>query len=188
MRRILKRAAMTAAVGAAAAAVPASAMAAPAQAAAAPVPASAVAAPDTGRPASAPVTVQLPLSGTIQGPSEPIDINGTLNVQVVTPAGPPDGGPVVNVVARLAGTTGTGQTTGNTYRFRGTDTFPQQSPGSGGGVLTFTPVFKVYPPDPAGSGGGVPGPEPVQILQLTVPVAADGTIGDITATLLTPAS
>jgi hypothetical protein len=177
MRRMLRRAVMTAAaipaLLALAVYLPASAMAAP---------------PVTGAHEVSQLVVQLPLSGTIQGPSEPIDINGTLNVQVVTPAGPPDGGPVVNVVARLAGTTGTGQTTGNTYRFRGTDTFPQQSPGSGGGVLTFTPVFKVYPPSPAGSGGGVPGPEPVQILQLTVPVAADGTIGDITATLLTPAS
>lgn len=134
--------------------------------------------------------VQLSLSGTIQGPTESIDINGTLNVNVVTyPPGPVTPNPMssARIVATLVNTTGTGETTGGTYRFTGTDTsFNTYPPNPGGGhVLTFTPTFTIFPPNPFFPRPDVP-PGPIKILQVSVPIAADGTIGEITATLLTP--
>jgi hypothetical protein len=172
MRRMLRRAVMTAAaipaLLALAVYLPASAMAAP---------------PVTGAHEVSQLVVQLPLSGTIQGPTELIGINGTLKVHVVSYTGTPSGDLSARVDASLASTTGTGQTTGDTYRLLGTVTFPPQRVSSGGGALTFNPAFTLVPPSPAGDTPG-----PIQFVQLTVPIAADGTIGDITATLLTPAS
>ncbi|MFD7322998.1 hypothetical protein ACFV9D_18205 [Streptomyces sp. NPDC059875] len=121
-------------------------------------------------------TVVLPLSGTFGAFfSEPIDITGSIRVRVVTET-EPDGGGTARVTSTLLRTTGTGEVSGDAYRFVGSDTDEVAWPPAPITPLTFNPTFfKIYPPDP------ILPPHPVQPVIVDVTLAPDGAIENISA-------
>ncbi|MFD9412992.1 hypothetical protein ACFWBN_39160 [Streptomyces sp. NPDC059989] len=121
-------------------------------------------------------TVVLPLNGTFEEPgAEPIDITGSIRVRVVTRTEPGRGG-TAHIVSTLQRTTGTGEDTGATYRFAGTDVAFRTFPPVPVTPLDINPVFlKFWPPTP------ILPPHPVRPVNVEVTLAADGTINAITA-------
>ncbi|WP_327429521.1 hypothetical protein [Streptomyces sp. NBC_01236] len=124
-------------------------------------------------------TVVLPLSGTFSGAdAEPIGITDSIRVTVVTSADSGGGG-TVRVISTLDNATGTGSVSGAIYRFVGADYTKVAFPPAPITPVTVDPTFlKIIPPVPV---------QPVQHVQpvrVAVTVTADGTISDITASIV----
>ncbi|MEU9717381.1 hypothetical protein [Streptomyces sp. NPDC047976] len=126
--------------------------------------------------------VQLPLDGTFEeAGAEPIHLTGSIRVRVVTRTTAGVGG-TAQITSTLIGTTGTGEDTGARYRFAGTDIALRALPPNPVTPVEVTPRFlKFYPPVPILPPHPVVPPNPVRPVLVRVVVAADGTVGAVTA-------
>ncbi|MFE1230076.1 hypothetical protein [Streptomyces sp. NPDC058745] len=127
-------------------------------------------------------TVVLPLSGTFRAfSSEPIDITGSIRIRVVTETDSGGGG-TARVTSTLLNTTGTGEVSGDSYRFVGSDTDEVAWPPDPITPLTFNPTFfKIVPPHPIVPPNPIVPPHPIQPVIVDVTLAPDGAIDGISA-------
>lgn len=125
-------------------------------------------------------SVDIPLEGTFGGSScganENIDVTGSVHITVNI--GDTGG---IKGVTNLVNTSGTGETSGLTYRFTGAESFRSHLPGRPKPTtLTLTPIFQIHRPGAA--------PNPCQFVFETIDIAADGSITNISANVFTPES
>ncbi|MDK9496550.1 hypothetical protein QEZ40_001132 [Streptomyces katrae] len=126
--------------------------------------------------------VQLPLDGTFEETgAEPIHLTGSIRVRVTTRTTAGVGG-TAQITSTLIGTTGIGEDTGARYRFAGTDIALRAYPPDPVTPVEVTPRFlKFYPPVPILPPNPVLPPHPVRPVLVRATIAADGTVGAVTA-------
>ncbi|MEV7390644.1 MULTISPECIES: hypothetical protein [unclassified Streptomyces] len=128
-------------------------------------------------------TVSRSLSGLVAGPSENINLTGTIDITVITlPA--TAGGGTAQIISSLDDTTGTGATSGRKYLFVGAHrdnvTFASGATTTIDVTPNFLLVSPVVPPNPV-----VP-PQQIKPVRVSVTVTSAGVIDSILAVPVAP--